>query len=126
MTTNLSYSEVRRAIFLLPLWQLVAGLFISLIFLVISGKLDAASAFYGASIGFAGTFVFAFVMFGFGEQSTQGLLRKMFRAEAFKILTIGLMFYIATAKLALPFLPVMLGFIATLIIFVVVLFIKFK
>ena len=126
MTPQISYSEVRKAIFLLPVWQLVAGLILALIFGLFSGSYYALSAFFGASIGFAGTLVFAFIMFGFGEQSSQNLLRKMFRAEAIKILTVGLMFYLATAKLALPFLPVIVGFMVTLIVFIVALLIKFK
>jgi len=126
MALQPSFSEVRKVVFLLPVWQLLLGVVIGLVFFMLAGTMAAIAAFYGASVGFAGSLVFAFVVFGFGNQSTENLMRKMFRAEAFKILTIGVMFYFAFAVLALPFMPVIVGFMATLIIFFVALLTVFR
>ena len=126
MVSQPSFSEVRKVVFLLPVWQLLLGVVIGLVFFMLAGMTAAIAAFYGASVGFAGSFVFALVVFGFGNQSAENSMRKMFRAEAFKILTIGVMFYFAFAVLALPFMPVIVGFIATLIIFFVALLTVFR
>ena len=126
MTPQASYSEIRKAVFSVPLWQLIAGFVGGVVFWALVGPKAGVSAFYGGSIGFAGSLVFAFVVFGFGEQNNQQLMRKIFRAEAFKLLTVGLMFYVALKILVLPFLPVLVGFMVTLIIFFVALLIKFK
>ena len=126
MALQPSFSEVRKVVFLLPVWQLLLGVVIGLIFFMLAGTTAAIAAFYGASVSFAGSLVFAFVVFGFGDQSAENLMRKMFRAEAFKILTIGVMFYFAFAVLALPFMPVIVGFMATLIIFFVALLTVFR
>ena len=86
----------------------------------------AIAGFFGASISFAGSLVFAFMVFGLGDNSPKNMMKKMFRAEAIKILTISFMFYFAFAILALPFLPVIVGFMATLIIFFVALLTVFR
>jgi F0F1-type ATP synthase assembly protein I len=121
-----TFSDVRKVVFLLPVWQLLIGVIIALVFYLLNGSTAAIAGFFGASISFAGSLVFAFVVFGLGDQTPQNMMRKMFRAEAFKILTIGLMFYFAFAILALPFLPVIVGFMATLIIFFVALLTAFR
>jgi len=126
MTSNLSYSEVRKAVFLLPLQQLACGVIVALIFLVFAGSLPAFAAFYGASVGFVGSLVFALIVFVLGAGAPDQMKRFMFRAESFKILTISLMFYFAFAVLALPFMPVITGFVATLLIYFVALLTKFR
>lgn len=126
MTPQISYSEVRKVIFTMLMWQLGLGVLMALPFWMISGSMAAFAAFFGASIGFAGTLVFAFMMFGFGRRTHHDLMRKMFRAEALKIMTVSLMFYLAVAKMNLPFLPVIVGFMATLVVFIVALLTKFK
>ena len=126
MTPQPSIAEVRKVVFLLPVWQLLLGVIISVVFFLFTGTIAAIAAFFGASIGFAGSLVFAFVMFGTGEIPTNNIMRRMFRAEAFKILTIGLMFYFALAVLALPFLPIIVGFMVTLIVFFVALLTIFR
>lgn len=126
MAQQPSLSDVRKVVFLLPVWQLLIGVIIALVFFLLKGSTAAIAAFFGASISFAGSLVFAFVVFGLGDQSPQNIMRKMFRAEALKILTIGLMFYFAFAILALPFMPVIVGFMATLIIFFVALLTVFR
>jgi len=126
MAPQTSFLEVRKAIFILPVWQLIIGVVVGIVFWFVSGTQSAIAAFYGGSIGFAGSLVFAFVMFGFGRTDSKDVMRKMFRAEAFKILTVGLMFYFAFAKLGLPFMPVIVGFMVTLIIFFVALITIFK
>ena len=126
MAAQPSISEVRKAIFLLPVWQLLLGVIVSIVYGVFAGTVAAIAVFFGASISFAGSLVFAFVVFLVGDQSSENIMRRMFRAEAFKILTIGMMFYFAFAVLALPFLPVIVGFMATLIIFFVALLTVFR
>jgi F0F1-type ATP synthase assembly protein I len=111
---------------MLPIWQLLIGVIIGMGFYLLAGKLAGIAGFFGASISFAGSIVFAFVVFGFGEQTNENMMRKMFRAEAFKILTVAIMFYVAFAKLGLPFLPVIVGFMATLIVFFVALLTVFR
>ncbi|VAW42211.1 hypothetical protein MNBD_GAMMA01-672 [hydrothermal vent metagenome] len=126
MTPQPSIAEVRKVVFLLPVWQLLLGVIISVAFFLFAGTIAAIAAFVGASISFAGSLVFAFVVFGTGEIPVNNIMRRMFRAEAFKILTIALMFYFAFAVLALPFLPVIVGFMVTLIVFFVALLTVFR
>lgn len=126
MASQPTFSEVRKVVFYLPLWQLVIGLFIGLVFAFLVNTSAGISAFFGASISCAGSLVFAFVVFGLGKVTSQNMMKQMFRAEAFKILTIGIMFYWAFAVLGLSFLPVIVGFMATLIVFFVALLTVFK
>lgn len=126
MATQPSISEVRKVIYLLPVWQLLLGALVGIVFGLFAGTVSGIAAFFGASISFAGSLVFAFVVFGFGNQAPENIMRSMFRAEAFKILTVALMFYFAFAVLALPFMPVIVGFMVTLIIFFVALLTVFR
>jgi len=126
MTSQPSLSEVRKVVFLLPVWQLLLGVIVGLVFFFVVGTHAGLAGFFGASISFAGSLVFAFVVFGLGNQSNENIMRQMYRAEAFKMLTIALMFYFAFAVLALPFMPVIVGFMATLIIFFVALLTVFR
>jgi len=126
MSQQPSISEVKKVVFLLPVWQLILGVVVGFGFFLIAGINAAIAGFFGATISFAGSLVFAFVVFGLGEQSSESMMKKMFRAEALKMLTIGLMFYCAFAVLALPFMPVIVGFMATLIIFFVALLTVFR
>jgi F0F1-type ATP synthase assembly protein I len=126
MTPQPSLSEVRKVVFLLPIWQMLIGIIVGIVFYFIAGAFAGIAGFFGASISCAGSLVFAFVIFGLGDQSSEKITKQMFRAEAFKILTIGVMFYLAFAKLGLPFLPVIVGFMATLIIFFVALLTVFR
>ena len=126
MTSGPSVSEVKKVVFLLPVWQLILGVIVGIVFYMLAGTRAGLAGFFGASISFAGSFVFAFVVFGLGPQSSEKMMRQMFRAEALKILTIGLMFYFAFAVLALPFMPVIVGFMATIIIFFVALLTVFR
>ena len=121
-----SLSEVRKSVFLIPVWQLLVGVVIAIIFYLLNGSTVAIASFFGASISFAGSLVFAFVVFGLGDQSLERMKRTMFRAEALKILTISFMFYFAFAVLVLPFMPVIVGFMATLIIYFVALLTVFR
>lgn len=126
MTSQPSIKDIRKTIYMLPVWQLLIGVVVGMVFFFMTGKLAGIAGFFGATISFAGSIVFAFIVFGFGEQTSENMMRKMFRAEAFKILTVALMFYLAFAKLGLPFLPVIVGFMATLIIFFVALLTEFR
>ncbi len=126
MTPQPSLSEVRKVVFLLPIWQMLVGIVIGTFFYFYSGLMAGVAGFYGASISCAGSLIFAFIVFGLKHQSNEKISKKMFRAEAYKMLTIALMFYFAFAKLGLPFLPVILGFMATLIIFFVALLTVFR
>ncbi len=126
MAQQPSLSEVRKIVFLLPVWQMVIGIFVGIVFYFMAGSIAGIAGFFGASISCAGSLVFAFVIFGLGNQTSERITKQMFRAEAFKILTIAVMFYVAFAKLGLPFLPVIVGFMATLIIFFVALLTVFK
>ena len=126
MAQQPSLSEVRKIVFLLPVWQMVIGIFVGIVFYFFAGSIAGIAGFFGASISCAGSLVFAFVIFGLGNQTGERITKQMFRAEAFKILTIAVMFYLAFAKLGLPFLPVIVGFMATLIIFFVALLTVFR
>jgi len=126
MAQQPSLSEVKKIIFLLPVWQLIVGIVIAFIFYLLNGSTAAIAGIFGASISFAGSLVFAFMVFGLGDQDPKKMMQKMFRAEAFKIITIGTMFYFAFAILALPFMPVIVGFMATLIVFFVALLTVFR
>ncbi len=126
MAQHPSILEVKKTVFLIAVWQLIMGIIIALVFQLLNGSTAAIAGFFGASISFAGSIVFAFMVFGLGDQSSKNIMQIMFRAEAFKFLTIGLMFYIAIAVLALPFMPVIVGFMATLLVFFVALLTVFR
>ncbi len=126
MAPQPSISEVRKVVFLLPVWQLLLGAVVGFVFFLFAGLNAGIAGFFGASISFAGSLVFAFIVFGLGNQSGENIMRQMFRAEAFKMLTIAAMFYFAFAVLALPFLPVIVGFMVTLIVFFVALLTVFR
>lgn len=126
MTPQPSVSEVRKVIFLLPVWQLLTGVAIAFIFFLLNGTTAAMASFFGACISSTGSLVFAIIVFGLRNVPAENIMRNMFRAEAFKILTVVLMFYVSISVLALPFLPVMIGFIATLIVFIVALVLVFR
>ncbi|MCF6289327.1 MAG: ATP synthase subunit I [Proteobacteria bacterium] len=126
MNPHPSLLEVRRVAFLLPVWQLLLGIIVSFIFFLGLGINAGIASFFGASIGVAGSLVFAFVIFGLGNQSPKNMTRQMFRAEAYKIMIVAGMFYLAFAKLGLSFLPVIVGFMATLIVFFVALLTVFR
>ncbi len=111
---------------MLPVWQLLLGVLVAVGFVLFSGKVAAMAAFYGACIGFVGSLVFAFFVFGFGGQEPDKLTRKMFRAEALKTLSIVIMFFFASAVWALPIVPVIIGFMATYIMFFVALLTVFR
>jgi|GEM_PF-1786624 len=126
MASGPSVSEVKKVVFLLPVWQLILGVIVGIVFYMLAGTNAGIAGFFGASISFAGSLVFAFVVFGLGNQSSENMVKQMFRAEALKLLTVSLMFYFAFAVLALPFMPVIVGFMATLIIFFVALLTVFR
>ena len=126
MAQHPSILEVKKTVFLIAVWQLIIGIVVALVFQLLNGSTAAIAGFFGASISFAGSIVFAFMVFGLGDQSSKNIMQIMFRAEAFKFLTIGLMFYIAIAVLALPFMPVIVGFMATLLVFFVALLTVFR
>jgi len=126
MAPQPSLSEVKKVVFLLPVWQMLIGVVVGIIFYFLAGQVAGVAGFFGASISSAGSLVFAFVVFGIGKQSSENLSRQMFRAEAFKILIIAIMFYVSFAKLGLPFLPVIVGFMAALIVFFVALLTVFR
>jgi len=126
MVLQPSIYDVRKVVFLLPIWQMLIGLVVGSAFYFFAGQLAGIAGFFGASISCVGTLVFAFVIFGIGNQSPKSMTRQMFRAEAYKIMTVAGMFYLAFAKLGLPFLPVIVGFMATLIVFFVALLTVFR
>ena len=126
MSDNLSFTQVKKKVFLIPIWQLLVGLVVFAILFIVSGVTSAISGLYGSLVGVVGSLVFAGMVFGFGSRSGQLTTGRIFKAEAIKFLVVAILFYLAFAELALPFLSVIVGFFATLIVFILALLMLFR
>ena len=126
MSDNLSFTQVKKKVFLIPIWQLLVGLIVFAILFVVSDFTSAIAGLYGSLVGVVGSLVFAGMVFGFGSRSGQLTTGRIFKAEAIKFLVVAILFYLAFAELALPFLSVIVGFFATLIVFILALLMLFR
>ena len=126
MTAELSYKEVKKIVFKIPLQQLLIGLVIAAIFYFVQGQSAAVAALAGAFISTVGSLVFASMIFLSPVRDERQIKSRMMTGEILKILTVVVLFYTAIVVFKLAILPLMLGFIATFITFWVALLTAFK
>lgn len=126
MTAELSYNEVKKIVFRIPLQQMLLGVVIAAIFFFTQGQLAGMAALAGAFISTLGSLVFALMVFLSPVRDERQIKSRMMTGEILKILTVVVLFYIAIVVLKLAIMPLMLGFIATFIAFWVALLTAFK
>ena len=126
MTAELSYKEVKKIVFKIPLQQVLIGVFVAAIFFLIQGQSAAYSALAGALISTVGSLVFATMLFLSPVRDERQIKSRMMTGEILKIFTVAMLFYVAIVLLKLALLPLLLGFIATFATFWVALLTAFK
>ncbi|MCF6301252.1 MAG: ATP synthase subunit I [Proteobacteria bacterium] len=126
MTPADPFKEVKKTVFKIPVYQLLIGIVIAIVFFLISGKHAAVSAFSGAMVSTLGSVVFAMVVFGFSINNQNAMVGRMLKAEITKFLVIGILLYVAMKFFSFLLMPLLIGFIATLFAFWVALLTSFK
>ncbi len=125
MTKEITLQEVKKTVVKIPVYQVLIGILIAAVFYFTLGNLAAFSAGTGALISALGSLVFALIVaWPFGD--TQSLVGRMFKGEIMKFVVIGLLFYLAVTNYSFQLMPLLIGFIATLLAFWVALLTSFK
>ena len=125
MTEHTTLKEVKKTVIKIPIYQVVIGLLIAIIFYFLQGRPAAISAGTGAFISALGSLAFtAIATWPFGD--TQALVGRMFKGEIMKFIVIGILFYSAVTNFSFQLMPLLIGFIATLLAFWVALLTSFK
>ncbi len=126
MTAELSFKDVKKTVFKIPLHQMLVGVAVALVFYFVSGKSAAGAAMFGAFISTMGSLAFALKVFLSPVRDEREIKSRMVKGEAYKMFTVAVLFYVAIAVLKLTILPLLLGFIATFVTFWVALLTAFK
>lgn len=125
MTNEITLEEVKKTVIKIPLYQFLIGILIASVFYFLKDETAAFSAIAGAVISALGSLVFALiVVWPFGN--TQMLVGRMFKGEIMKFVVIGILFYFAITNFSFQLMPLLIGFIATLLAFWVALLTSFK
>lgn len=125
MTEQLTLTEVKKTVIKIPVYQVLIGVFIAMLFYFLQGKSAAVAAGTGALISAMGSLAFALIVtWPFGN--TEFLVGRMFKGEIMKFVVIGILFYIAVTNFSFQLMPLLIGFIATLLAFWVALLTSFK
>ncbi len=126
MTAELSYKEVKKIVFKIPMQQLLIGVALATAFFFIQGHSAAYAAFAGSVISTLGSLVFACVLFLSPVRDERQIKTRMMIGEILKIFTVAVLFYFAIVVFKLALMPLLLGFIATFVTFWVALLTAFK
>ena len=125
MTELITLKEVKKTVIKIPIYQLIIGVVIAGLFFYLQGKSAAYSAGAGALISAMGSLAFTLiVIWPFGD--TQSLVGRMFKGEIMKFIVIGVLLYTAVTNFSFQLMPLLVGFIATLLAFWVALLTSFK
>lgn len=125
MTEPMTFKEVKKTVVKIPVYQMLIGVLIATLFFYLQGRSAAVSAGTGALISALGSLAFAVIVtWPFGD--TQSLVGRMFKGEIMKFIVIGVLFYIAVTNFSFQLMPLLIGFIATLLAFWVALLTSFK
>jgi len=125
MTEQITLKEVKKTVVKIPLYQMLIGALIAGLFFYLQGESAALSAGAGALISALGSWTFAVIVtWPFGD--TQTLVGRMFKGEIMKFVVIGILLYIAVTGFSFQLMPLLIGFIATLLAFWVALLTSFK
>ncbi|TDR23503.1 ATP synthase subunit I [Marinicella litoralis] len=125
MTEQITLKEVKKTVVKIPLYQMLIGIVIAVVFYYLQGRSAAYSAGTGALISALGSLAFALIVtWPFGN--SQVLVGRMFKGEIMKFVVIGILFYVAVTNFSFQLMPLLIGFIATLLAFWVALLTSFK
>ncbi len=125
MTKEITLQEVKKTVIKIPIYQVLIGVLIATLFYFTQGNVAAFSAGSGALISALGSLAFAVIVtWPFGD--SQSLVGRMFKGEIMKFVVIGLLFYLAVTNYSFQLMPLLIGFIATLLAFWVALLTSFK
>ncbi|WP_179952261.1 ATP synthase subunit I [Marinicella rhabdoformis] len=126
MTAELSFKDVKKTVFKIPFHQLLVGAVVALVFYFVSGQSAAYAALFGAFISTMGSLAFALKVFLSPVRDEREIKSRMVKGEAYKMVTVAALFYVAIVMLKLLILPLFVGFIATFVTFWVALLTAFK
>ncbi|MGJ8662231.1 MAG: ATP synthase subunit I [Marinicella sp.] len=116
---------MKKTVVKIPIYQVLIGVLIAAIFFYIQGMQAAYSAGTGALISAMGSLAFTLIVtWPFGN--TESLVGRMFKGEIMKFVVIGVLFYVAITNFSFQLMPLLIGFIATLLAFWVALLTSFK
>jgi len=125
MTEQITLKEVKKTVVKIPVYQILIGVVIAIVFFQLKGQSAAVSALTGALISAIGSLAFTvIVIWPFGN--TESLVGRMFKGEIMKFIVIGVLFYIAITNFTFQLMPLLIGFVATLLAFWVALLTSFK
>ncbi len=114
---KIQLDPVRKAVFLIPLWQLVVSVVLALLVWAGFDGSVATGLLVGGGVSALGSLVFALSVFAAPTTNSRVVLRRMFRGEALKMALVAVLFYLAITVLRVKALPTMVGFVATLVVF---------
>lgn len=98
----------------IALVQLMATILVSVLLYGLQGRTAGVAAALGGCIAVGNTLLFAWRVFAGGVLPARTVLRRFYVAEVVKIVLTAGLFLTALTVLALPFLPLLLGYAVTL------------
>lgn len=98
----------------IALAQLAATVLVSALLLALQGRATGIAAAVGGCVGVVNNLFFAWRVFAGGVLPAQTVLRRFYLAEVVKIFLTAALFLAALMVLKLPFLPLLIGYGATL------------
>ncbi|MCX7546138.1 ATP synthase subunit I [Marinicella gelatinilytica] len=125
MTTEISWQEVKKTVFKIPLYQMMIGVLTAVFFWLFQSQAAAVSALAGAAISAIGSLTFAFIV-AWPFAKDQAMVGKMAKGEILKFIVIGALFYLAVTQFSFQLMALLIGFIITLLAFWVALLTSFK
>lgn len=115
---RLSEQQARQRAYRIVASQLAVTGIVALLFFLLVGRQAGLSAAAGGAINAAGTCVQVWIVFmGRAQADPKRAARVFFRAEAAKIVVIVALFALTLRALEFPQLPMIIGFAATLFVF---------
>jgi len=97
--------------------QSVAALLVAAVLLLVSGRGAAIAATAGGAIAAVNNLYFAWRVFAGGVVPAQTVLRRFYLAETIKIVLTAGLFLVALVVFELSFLPLLLGYGVTLLVY---------
>ena len=125
MTEPVTLKEVKKTVVKIPIYQVLIGVLIAAFFYYAQGQEAAVSAASGALISALGSAVFALIV-AWPLGDAQRMVGRMIKGEIMKFAVIGVLFFVAITNFQFQLMPLLIGFIATLLAFWVALLTSFK
>jgi len=113
--------KIQNQAYSLVLWQLVCVFAISLIALILSGKLSGMSVLAGGlAYGLPNLFFVAIVFQFTGAQQMTQFMAAFYAGEMFKLILSGILFVLVVKYLPVSLLSVVIGFVGAIVSFWIV------